>query len=915
MELPANMKQCPACNIIIEKISGDDTMMCGCEGRPAGGTMEKALRNGGCGLEFNFKTLVLLGQGSPGHPVNARQINFITEGNELNDTRRKLADELEFTGFSLGQRMRALEQHNNNKDEAANYLLTNNGGIEKEEDNNLLDDDGNNRGRGGEEKKQQEEQAHARRLVLANEMMAMGFDKNACLAALAQHNNNQESALNWLCEHTPALPLNQKRTHNPDSVALDIVRAPSVNFDVITHNTTPDHVAREMQRQQFYDNNTSDIPCFRCNGTGVRMQDNEPAPDQVDSNLVTPQIPYIAIEVANVPVSTLLDLDKLPVAVVFRVANGDDEVGGEMKRATSLERYQSEDYGSDTNSEGHNDDDDDEKEQEQEQGKRNTGGDAASNSISLQTFSEEELGLLRNPTRAPPRNMDEGKTNGADTHRNTLQRVQSRRKIKQVGKNINQHLMLEPEACWLCDGSGALSKFFGQLDVAAVNLDEGEEAPTCGICWSDPSEYGLSSSCHHVYCCDCLQQCLTTAMDEGHFPAYCPMCKASAGDKQPPCGKIDGAALSFLAQRDIITPDFQFRFMRQQKEIERLFFRCPSKCGRILLEPAEIVWKGDKNNPYTSPGECACGALVCVTCHQQLQPNQIRNHACPANRQGKDMTREELEQLHNRAIRKCPKCAAFIQKNEGCHIMMCGTNAHGKVEEARKRGGCGYEGHWNTYKPLIERTILNVPEHHRSYSSIKKGHSQSMLNSKPGWAAAKDKSGEWIQLNLNNSTVVVSGIQLQGRDCGTPNKNDWWRFKEYIVEFSMDGETWEQVDGGRKFKGGDDSWTIADRLFRRPIRAKHLRIVIHSWHHHIAGRVDVIVGDMEEDGGGGGGGERKDGGGGDGERKVDKPVRLQLQHPKHRKKNVVNRAREWALKRRQQLAKERKDRDGQKRRK
>ena len=60
MELPPNMKQCPACNIIIEKISGDDTMMCGCEGRPAGGTMEKALRNGGCGLEFNFQTCYLM---------------------------------------------------------------------------------------------------------------------------------------------------------------------------------------------------------------------------------------------------------------------------------------------------------------------------------------------------------------------------------------------------------------------------------------------------------------------------------------------------------------------------------------------------------------------------------------------------------------------------------------------------------------------------------------------------------------------------------------------------------------------------------------------------------------------------------------------------------------------------------------
>ena len=44
--LPHNMKQCPACNIIIEKIGGDDNMMCGCEARAAGGNMKKALAGG-----------------------------------------------------------------------------------------------------------------------------------------------------------------------------------------------------------------------------------------------------------------------------------------------------------------------------------------------------------------------------------------------------------------------------------------------------------------------------------------------------------------------------------------------------------------------------------------------------------------------------------------------------------------------------------------------------------------------------------------------------------------------------------------------------------------------------------------------------------------------------------------------------
>ena len=48
-------------------------MMCGCEARPAGGNIEKALKGGGCGHEFNFKTGAPLGTGKPGKPANDRQ--------------------------------------------------------------------------------------------------------------------------------------------------------------------------------------------------------------------------------------------------------------------------------------------------------------------------------------------------------------------------------------------------------------------------------------------------------------------------------------------------------------------------------------------------------------------------------------------------------------------------------------------------------------------------------------------------------------------------------------------------------------------------------------------------------------------------------------------------------------------------
>ena len=38
--------------------------------------------------------------------------------------------------------------------------------------------------------------------------------------------------------------------------------------------------------------------------------------------------------------------------------------------------------------------------------------------------------------------------------------------------------------------------------------------------------------------------------------------------------------------------------------------------------------------------------------------------------------------------KRCPGCGNFVQKTEGCDIMMCGTNAHGKVADALRNGGC-----------------------------------------------------------------------------------------------------------------------------------------------------------------------------------------------------------------------------------
>ena len=59
-------------------------------------------------------------------------------------------------------------------------------------------------------------------------------------------------------------------------------------------------------------------------------------------------------------------------------------------------------------------------------------------------------------------------------------------------------------------------------------------------------------------------------------------------------------------------------------------------------------------------------------------------------------------------FKPCPNCGMMIQKNGGCHIVMCGAYAHGKMSEALRNGGCGYMFDWNTGKPTKSHFNMDV---------------------------------------------------------------------------------------------------------------------------------------------------------------------------------------------------------------
>eukprot|EP00470_Lotharella_oceanica_P012902 CAMPEP_0170187640 /NCGR_PEP_ID=MMETSP0040_2-20121228/42216_1 /TAXON_ID=641309 /ORGANISM="Lotharella oceanica, Strain CCMP622" /LENGTH=259 /DNA_ID=CAMNT_0010434729 /DNA_START=90 /DNA_END=869 /DNA_ORIENTATION=- len=217
---------------------------------------------------------------------------------------------------------------------------------------------------------------------------------------------------------------------------------------------------------------------------------------------------------------------------------------------------------------------------------------------------------------------------------------------------------------------------------------------------------------------------LEAILEQGQFPAICPACRAEGEGKKrrrnvgggrgddrhhhhhppPPKGLIEDEVLTFLQKRGVISKEFQFRFMKQQNKgkKEGKFFACPAQCGNYLIDQKPLTESkivegssGPRLIERAKPGMCPCGAIVCLRCHEKLDAEIAEFHVCGRyhkNAKVDDATLRELE----RSGKKCPNCQKFIQKTGGCSTMMCGTHAHGNLEDALRNGGCGLQFNWKT---------------------------------------------------------------------------------------------------------------------------------------------------------------------------------------------------------------------------
>ncbi|KAG1665888.1 hypothetical protein FOA52_005377 [Chlamydomonas sp. UWO 241] len=192
----------------------------------------------------------------------------------------------------------------------------------------------------------------------------------------------------------------------------------------------------------------------------------------------------------------------------------------------------------------------------------------------------------------------------------------------------------------------------------------GDEAPTCPVyfCPVEPDD-NLQLCCGHAYCTACFTEFAAQARRGGgaNFPMAC--VAEACGQRVrlqelalvlPPdaMGELYAAALEDHVNRNpgelqgCITPD----------------------CRGIYALP-----RGDDGERTATCGECS--VVVCSACRVE----EHEGPSCAAYKQsrgvkGLDLAFRAWKDAHD--VRACPRCAADIEKNEGCNHMTCKCGAH-----------------------------------------------------------------------------------------------------------------------------------------------------------------------------------------------------------------------------------------------
>ncbi|XP_041457409.1 retinoschisin-like [Lytechinus variegatus] len=108
-----------------------------------------------------------------------------------------------------------------------------------------------------------------------------------------------------------------------------------------------------------------------------------------------------------------------------------------------------------------------------------------------------------------------------------------------------------------------------------------------------------------------------------------------------------------------------------------------------------------------------------------------------------------------------------------------------------------------------------------------------------GWSAKENKLGEWIQVDLLTTYLVVR-VATQGRH----DKSQW--VTSFEIACSLDGVSFDAVQdlnttsaSAKVFTGNSDRRTVVNNTLPAPQECRYVRLLPLTWHRHISLRMEI----------------------------------------------------------------------------
>ncbi|KAJ7349090.1 hypothetical protein DFH08DRAFT_135444 [Mycena albidolilacea] len=234
--------------------------------------------------------------------------------------------------------------------------------------------------------------------------------------------------------------------------------------------------------------------------------------------------------------------------------------------------------------------------------------------------------------------------------------------LKEALGDGNATLVISPRVCKIVikggeDARHLLTRLMDESLEGAGGVQRTITGASCPICY-DEIAHPVTLGCDHAYCMGCLRHYLSTAADT--FPLACLGNEATCETPIP------------IPTIERFLPASQFQqllemaFLRHVEQHPQEFKYCKTPdCSQVYRRSALAT-------AVTCP---SCFFVVCSSCDEEAHEGM----SCEEKRVQSDPGEQERrndEWARANGVKRCPTCAVWIEKTEGCNHMTCKCGAH-----------------------------------------------------------------------------------------------------------------------------------------------------------------------------------------------------------------------------------------------